>query len=598
MNIPMKKIFLTQSLLVCPLLALAQQTEKPNVIIILADDLGYADVGYHDQSTDIKTPNIDKLAAGGVHCTTAYVTNAVSSPSRAGMLSGRYQQSFGYEDNPGPFRREEGIHPGFPSHVKLIPEYLKQVGYATACIGKWHLGGEESDDSYPTNKGFDEFFGFLGGATTYFHQENQHELIFRNQQSAIIKDAYLTDMIGDETIDFISRHKEVPFMVYMSFNAVHGPLEAPKRLIEQYAHVKDEKRRALCAMQHSMDENIGRVMKQLDDMGIAENTLIFFFSDNGGAPTDNHSYNAPFRGAKGTFYDGGIHTPFIMKWPKIVQPNSVYEKMVSSLDIAPTILAAAGMEVPSCFDGVDLMPYLDGRKSLSPHEELCWKMNKQWAIRNLEWKLVCSNPDNRVRLFHISEDPYEKIDLASTRPDIVRKMKTRYDAWDAKNPPILWGWQPQVGTYVQHTDEGFENICKTKFVVGNDFESAKVVNNPLPNDLNKSKHVLSVRLDEINSTVVARVPRFNKQFRYAHLKVLKQTKGVVKFQISGDKFLPLEVNSLQPYNTAGQWQELVFDLNYYHPVEHTKISFEGVADGETIYLDDIMYSNSVSPGLH
>lgn len=590
-----KRIFIQGLVMVCPLVAFSQQTEKPNVIIILADDLGYADVGYHNQNTDIKTPNIDKLASDGVHFTTAYVTNTVSSPSRAGMLSGRYQQSFGYEDNPGPFRRKEGIHPGFPVDVKLIPEYLKTAGYVTACIGKWHLGGEESDDSFPTNKGFDEFFGFLGGASTYFHQENQHELIFRNQEPAIIKDAYLTDMIGDETIDFISRHQESPFMIYMSFNAVHGPLEAPKRLIKKYAHVKDEKRRVLCAMQHSMDENIGRVIKHLHDLGMTENTLIFFFSDNGGAPLDNHSYNTPFRGGKGTFYDGGIHTPFIIKWPKKIQAGSVYKEMISALDIAPTILAAAGVEIPSYFDGVDLMPYLKGQKGGFPHEQLCWKMNRQWAIRDLEWKLVSSNPDNKVRLFNLLSDPYEKKDLAEANPQKVAEMRAKYEKWDALNCPMLWGWQPQVGNYVQHTDEKFENICTTKFVVGQDFNAAKIMTNPLRDGINKSEYVLGVQLTKALNSMTAKVPRFNKKYRYAHVKVLKQSQGFVKFKIEGDKFLPLEVRSLQPYTEVGKWQDMVFDLNYYHPVEHTEIGFENIMDKEIIYIDDIVYNNDVTP---
>lgn len=594
-----RQLFVQGLLMACPLGAFAQQADKPNVVIILADDLGYADVGYHHQNSDIQTPNIDKLASDGVHFTTAYVTNTVSSPSRAGMLSGRYQQSFGYEDNPGPFRRAEGIHPGIPSDVKLIPEYLKTVGYATACIGKWHLGGEETDDSFPTNKGFDEFFGFLGGASTYFHRENQDELIFRNQKAAVLKDAYLTDMIGDETIDFISRHRQSPFMVYMSFNAVHGPLEAPERLIKKYAHIKNEKRRVLCAMQHSMDENIGRVVKHLDSLGMTENTLIFFLSDNGGAPAGNYSYNTPFRGVKGTFYDGGIHTPFIVKWPRKIQAGTVYDKMTSALDIAPTVLAAAGIELPECLAGVDLLPYVNGRNNGFPHEQLCWKMNKQWAVRDLEWKLVSSDPDNKVRLFNLRNDPYEKNDLAEANPQKVAEMKAKYEEWNARNLPIQWGWQPQVGEYVQHTDETFENICTIKFRVGRDYSAAKVVDNPLKDGINQSAHVLGIRLSPTLKVVSAGVPRFNKKYRYAHMKVLKQSEGFLKVRIKGDKFQPLEARSLQPYTAAGKWQDVVFDLdNYYHPVEHTEIEIGNVKDGETIYIDDIVYSNDSSPVIN
>lgn len=578
-------------LLTSSLAAFSQQTEKPNVLIILADDLGYADVGYHRLSSDISTPNIDRLAAEGVHFTTAYVTNAVSSPSRAGMLSGCYQQSFGYEDNPGPFRRAAGIHPGIPAGVKLLPAYLKEAGYATACVGKWHLGGEETDDSFPTNKGFDEFLGFLGGASTYFHGDNRQELIFRNEQPAKLEDAYLTDIIGDETVDFISRHKDGPFMVYMSFNAVHGPLQAPERLIDQYRHVKDKKRRILCAMQHAMDENIGKVLDYLEQEQLDEHTLIFFLSDNGGAPTDNHSYNLPLRGSKGTFYDGGIHTPFIIKWPGKIAPNTVYREMTSSLDIVPTVLAAAGLERPAYLDGVDLLPYLLGRVTGAPHQLLCWKMNKQWAVRDLSWKLVSSNPDNRTMLFHIAEDPYEKHDLASERPDKVLEMKKKFEEWDAQNLPKQWGWQPEVGEYVQHTEEGFENICKLKFQLADGATDAvQVVENPRPVGANPSAHVLGVQLEKGTNRLKAQVSRFNKKFRFAHVKVLMSSAGEVQVRISGDRFVPAAAS--QSYTAAGQWQELVFDLNYYKPVGQMEIVFPGIASREKVYLDDISYSDN------
>lgn len=586
-----KKIILAEGLfLTSSFVAFSQKIEKPNILIILADDLGYADVGYHQLNSDISTPNIDRLATEGVHFTTAYVTNSVSSPSRAGMLSGCYQHRFGYEDNPGPFRRSEGIHPGIPTGVKLLPAYLKEVGYATACIGKWHLGGEETDESFPTNKGFDEFLGFLGGASTYFHGDNSQELIFRNRQPAQIKDAYLTDIIGDETVDFISRHKDVPFMVYMSFNAVHGPLQAPEYLIEKYRHVKDEKRRILCAMQHAMDENIGKVLDYLEKEKLAEQTLIFFLSDNGGAPTDNYSYNLPLRGSKGTFYDGGIHTPFIIKWPGKIAPNTICREMISSLDIVPTVLAAVGLEQPAYLDGVDLLPYLAGHVTGHPHQVLYWKMNKQWAVRDLSWKLVNSNPDNRIMLFNIAEDPYEKHDLSSERPDKVLELERKFQEWDAKNLPKQWGWQPEVGEYVQHTEEEFENICKLKFhLVGGLKNAVQVINNPKQTDMNKSAHVLGVQLEKGTNRLRAGVPRFNKKFRFAHVKVLMPSTGKVKVKISGDRFVPVE--SSQMYTTAGRWQDLFFDLDYYNPVEQMEIVFEGIAPREKVYIDDIGYSD-------
>ena len=594
------KFLLTAGAAIGGTLTLSARNDRPNVVIIVADDLGYADVGFHNCNSEIQTPNIDQLASEGVHCTTAYVTNAVSSPSRAGFLSGRYQQRFGYEDNPGPFRLREGIHPGIPEGVKLMPDYLKDAGYKSALIGKWHLGGEESDESFPTRKGFDRFFGFLEGATIYFHEENEEGKIFDQEKLAKLNGGYFTDLIGDESIKFIKKNKKNPFLLYMAFNAVHSPLQAPEETINLYSHIKDPQRRKLCAMQQEMDKNVGRVLDYLKKEGLEDNTIVFFFSDNGGAPTDNHSCNYPFKGSKGTFYDGGIHTPFIVKWPGHVKEGQVYDKMVSSLDILPTVMHAAGLETPEVLDGVDLMPYFDGKNTNHPHDILYWKMNAKFAVRDLEWKLVFNTPDEGLMLFNIANDPYEKNDLAAAMPEKVKEMQAKFDAWKAQNPKSLFGWQPSVGKFIQHTDQNFEHIDQEHFKsIGN--VNLSVIKNPKKNNLNPSNKVFCIENNGASklSGFAGNVARFNKHLRYLHIKVWMSEAGKVSCSLKGDKGFKIEHMPMNPCRQAGKWQDLVFDFGDFNRAVVSMGFFSPVLakDGGYIYIDDIHYTDSAEPEI-
>ena len=567
---------------------------RPNIIVILADDLGYADVGYHNCNSEIKTPNIDKMAAEGVHFTSAYVTNAVSSPSRAGLLSGRYQQSFGYEDNPGPFRLHAGIAPGFPENVTIMPQYLKQAGYVTGLIGKWHLGGEESNSSFPTRKGFDRFFGFLGGAANYYNGENEKKKIFDQEEPAKTEDRYFTDILGDKAIKFIQDNKSNPFYLYLSFNAVHGPLQVKDEILDQYSHIHDLSRRKLCAMQHSMDENVGKVMAYLKESGLDENTIVFFFSDNGGAPTQNHSMNNPFRGGKGTFFDGGIHSPFIIRWPDKIEAGSVYDGTISSMDILPTSMRLAGLDVPAIIDGRDLMPYILGEKEGEPHSCLCWKMNNKYAVRADGWKLVCDG--GAEMLFNIEEDPYETTDLATRRPDKLMLMKERYNSWLSKLPPSLWGWQPGVGSYIQHPSENFENINKNWFEPLNDNLTTDIVENPLKRGANTSSTVFKIEAATASASptgVRVNTGRYQQKNKLMHLKVLASEASDIKVIFLGDKNYTKEYVPVEAWRKGGEWQDLIFKIDFNQAVRNIRIVTKGLMKpGTSLYLDDLYFEDN------
>ncbi len=311
----------------------AEPVRQPNVLILFADDLGYGDVGYNG-CTDIPTPHIDSLAANGIVCDNGYSSCPVCGPSRAGLLSGRYQNRLGFEDNPGPFRQSAETRLGFPLEQKTIADRLKALGYATCMVGKQHDG--TAPEYNPVNRGFDEFYGFNNGASDYF---NPSKLV-RGSEPAKMQEPYMTDDFGREAVDFIRRHKDHPFLLYVPFNSPHGPMQARADHLEKFKHIKDEKRRTCVAMIYSMDENIGHILSELRKQGIEEDTLIFFLSDNGGG--SNMSDNGPLRGYKGEFYEGGIHIPFAVQWKGKLPAGTTYDQSVISLDILPTAIAAAG----------------------------------------------------------------------------------------------------------------------------------------------------------------------------------------------------------------------------------------------------------------
>jgi arylsulfatase A-like enzyme len=405
------------------------KTRKPNVVILLADDMGYADVGFHG-CTDIPTPNIDSLARQGVRFSSGYVSGPYCSPTRAGMLTGRYQNRFGHEFNPGGAA-------GLPLQETTLANRLQSLGYATALIGKWHLGG--SPKMHPMARGFQEFFGFLGGAHSYVTSAG----IQRGTQPANEKE-YLTDALAREAVAFIDKHAKDPFFLYLAFNAVHTPMEATDKYLERFPKIQDKMRRTYAAMLSAMDDAIGQVLAKLREKGLEEDTLIFFFSDNGGptmvGTTINGSRNFPLRGSKRQTLEGGIRVPFIVAWKGRLPAGKVYDHPIIALDVYPTALAAAGKEVPGDWkiDGVNLLPYLQGKNDKAPHDFLFWRFGEQMAVRHGDWNLVRYEKSG-LQLYNLKNDIGQKNDLASTQPERLRELKTAWDRWNTELVDPLWG---------------------------------------------------------------------------------------------------------------------------------------------------------------
>ena len=431
-----------------PTVLVAAETGKPNILIIVGDDMGYADVGFHG-CKDIPTPHLDQLAKDGVRFTNGYVTGPYCSPTRAALLTGRYQQRFGHEFNPG------GPSAGLPTTEMTLADRLKQAGYATSLVGKWHLG--DLPQFHPQERGFQEFFGFLGGAHDYFSPKG----ILRGKEPANEK-VYLTDSLGREGSAFIERERAKPWFLYLAFNAVHTPLQADEARLTKFAAITDPKRRTYAAMMFAMDEAIGRVRATLEKTGQSQNTLIVFHSDNGGPTmpgvTINGSNNAPLRGSKRTTLEGGIRVPFVVAWPGRVKPG-IFESPVIQMDAHATALAAAGVAEPTSpkLDGVNLLPYLSGEKKLSgektdgPHDQLVWRFGPQMAIRVGDFKLVRydSSVDGQskkgnqgvsdAKLYNLAKDIGESNDLAAKMPEKVQELQSRWDQWDATLAKPLWG---------------------------------------------------------------------------------------------------------------------------------------------------------------
>jgi arylsulfatase A-like enzyme len=420
----------------------AEKERKPNVVILLADDMGYADAGFQG-CKDVPTPNLDALAKNGVRCTSGYVSGPYCSPTRAGLLTGRYQQRFGHEFNPN-----GGENQGLPLTETTIADRLKAAGYVTGLCGKWHLGNAAK--FHPQKRGFDEYFGFLGGAHPYFPMMGAP--IFRGTTPVEEKE-YLTDAFGREAVAFIDRHKDRPFFLYLAFNAVHTPMHATEDRLKKFEAIADKTRRTYAGMLLALDEVVGRVTDKLRSAGLEDNTLVFFFSDNGGptmkGTTINGSRNTPLRGSKRTTLEGGIRVPFVVQWKGKLPAGKVYDRPVIQLDVLPTALAAAGVEAKEDWklDGVNLLPYLEGKNSAAPHETLYWRLGEQMALRQGDWKLVQYDPvadgdtgkATPMKLYNLAQDTGEAHDLAAKEPEKLKELEAVWQKWNAQLAKPRWG---------------------------------------------------------------------------------------------------------------------------------------------------------------
>lgn len=475
---------------------------KLNVVLLVADDLGRMDVSMYGDGR-AQTPSIDRIAREGVAFRSGYVTSPLCSPSRAALLTGRYQQRFGHEGQPheryarngleyfffknfiarGDWVLERGVAPddedvqrqGLPKSELTLAEVLKRHGYATAAFGKWHLGWNE--DFQPHRRGFDQHFGFYEAYSLYRadldspdvvnqrHDDFSERFIWGKgrggtaairRNGAVVEEAgYFTDRITDEAIGFIDAHKNEPFFVYVPFQNPHTPFQAKKSLYDRFPEEKDENRRVYLALIASLDESVKRILDALDERNLAQDTLVVFVSDNGGALYTHATSNAPFQGGKFSFFEGGLRVPFAMRWPASFPAGTAFDAPVSTLDVFATIASAIGAELPAdrAWDGVDLTPYLRGEAQGAPHEKLFWRAEYARAVRKGRFKLIEDTQHGATALFDLDADPGETKDLAPAHPELVQELRGELEAWSAQCRAPLW---PHVMEYRFVASDGRE----------------------------------------------------------------------------------------------------------------------------------------------
>jgi arylsulfatase A-like enzyme len=437
MNLP----FLTTLWLVSLMACQGASPKRPNIVLILSDDLGYADIGLQG-CKDIPTPNLDRLGARGVRFTDAYANGSFCTPTRAALMSGRYQHRSGMEDL-------SNVTGPLPGKVRTLPDRLRAAGYTTAIVGKWHLGDKEGFT--PMDRGFDEFFGFTGGGHFYLPKADAKgeyaAPLWRNRER-VQESRYLTDAFGEEAAAFIGRQRgeTKPFFLYLAFNAVHTPLQAKENAGQRFAGLTDPNRRVYAAMLSAMDDAIGLVLARLKEIGKEENTLVIFHNDNGGPTTRNAvngSRNTPLRGSKCETFEGGIRVPLLMRWPAVLGEGSLYRQPVITFDLSSTVATAAGADLDG-FEGVDLIPFLTGKTGPPPHDILFWRnrtRSNNYAARQGDWKFVHSTEGSdkpgpkqkpgKDMLFNLADDLSERNDLSAAHPDRLAALKKRYETWSA-----------------------------------------------------------------------------------------------------------------------------------------------------------------------
>ena len=411
--------------------------EKPNVLVILLDDAGYSSFGFCGMP-DMETPCIDSLVSEGVYCRDAHVMASVSAPSRAMLMTGRYGQRFGFECN------LDFPKAGVPHDENTLGDYFQQAGYATAALGKWHLGSEEG--MLPNQQGFDYFYGFLAGARAYYYNPQKedkpgdiHNILLNGKQQKF--EGYLTDVLTDHAISYIdSVHAKKPFMMYLAYNAVHAPLQAPKEDLKKF---EGHPRQKILAMTNALDRNIGRLVQYLKDNKIFDNTLIFFLTDNGGTPNNIES-NFPYKGWKGNKYEGGHRVPFAVVYGNKIKKGT-FDGLVSSFDIMATALSVADIKADSAkpIDGVNLIPYLTGEKQGSPHDVLFWRKMHAKAVRTSDgFKHIELDGYGSV-LYNLNTDPQEENDLSKENTELNKKMSIMIQDWEKDK--IHWKWEEFKG---------------------------------------------------------------------------------------------------------------------------------------------------------
>ncbi|WP_242427371.1 sulfatase-like hydrolase/transferase [Flammeovirga pacifica] len=423
---------------------------QPNIIVILSDDAGYADFGFQG-SKEMKTPALDRLAKESIQCTQAYVAGAVCGPSRAALLTGKYQQRFGFEENnvPGYMQNYElkDDDMGLPLDQKTIGDYMKELGYSTGLIGKWHMGN--NDKFHPTKRGFDFFYGFRGGARSYWPfsedtlNHRQEDFMERGYKNFEEPEGYLTDVFAEETIQFLEDNKTSPFFLFLSFNAVHTPMHAKEEDLKEFPHLSG-KRQQLAAMTLTMDKACDKIIQSLKEKGLDKNTIIIYTNDNGGPTDANASDNSPLSGTKANHYEGGIRVPFIFSIPDQIKQIEIsnYHHVISTLDILPTCYAIGGGDINKLLDtdGVNLLPYFSASQNGNPHQTLYWKKENRGAIRHGQWKFL-RFPNRPAELYDLSEDISEVHNLAYQYPEKIKEFYKMLFDWELTLSRPRWQLQ-------------------------------------------------------------------------------------------------------------------------------------------------------------
>lgn len=463
------------------------KTGKPNIIIILADDLGFNDISYYNGGAadgSLQTPNIDKLAKSGVAFMNGYAASPVCSPSRAAIMTGRYSSRFGFEYTPYPadaarimnFLRRDGELDyielddvdwsevgldigGLPAEEITIAELLQKNGYYTAHIGKWHLGGLQ-DGMKPNDQGFDDSLQLM--SSLYLPKNHpdvvnakidsaiedmiwasgQYSVTFNGSTELFEPNGYVTDYYTNEAIRVIENNKERPFFLYLGHWAVHNPLQSLKADYEKHSHMNNHSLQVYSGMIEALDRSVGKILEALEDNGLDENTLVIFTSDNGGAGYIGlKDINKPYRGWKLTHFEGGTHVPFFARWPAKIPTDSIYDNRIHHTDIFSTILAAANIKQPESvkIDGVNLLPYISGESSGEPHKTLFWKNSSYDAVIHEDWKLMRSkSPKKQMFLFDLKVDPYESSNLAQLNTLKMNELNLILDEHIKSMPDPKW----------------------------------------------------------------------------------------------------------------------------------------------------------------
>lgn len=421
---------------------LSMAADKPNIVILFSDDAGYADFGFQpDCEQDMKklTPHIDTIARDGVRLSNAYMSGCVCSPSRAGLMTGRYQERFGYDNN---------LPPGFKGGVDLNETFgvkrLQKLGYKTGLIGKWHLGYPA--EFHPNKRGYDWFYGLLQGSRPYFSiaKPSPHRVILDNDKPTK-EEGYVTDRLGAAACRFISRHKDEPFYLFVSFTAPHGPLQPKQEDLARLAHIGEKRRKNYAGLIVSLDDNVGKILKSIKDNGIEDNTIVIFTNDNGGQ-TSTGAMNTPLKGKKGGLWEGGVRVPWAMRWPGKIKAGGVIDEPIISLDILPTFVEATGNRVGEGWnlDGRSFLPLLTGAAHSQPTRALHWRQHGSKgsiSLREGKWKLIHNRGEAGAQpeLYDLSQDPGESKNLAAQQPEVVAGLLVKMKDWEKQLKEPLWG---------------------------------------------------------------------------------------------------------------------------------------------------------------